>query len=118
MTEYNGEERRTDNTSVRLALLEKGQSDAERRHAENKDSLISVHKRITELKKDFTDSLGKGLDAIIDRIDAQQIDRVNCKSRITALEKDISWLDRWVLALSTLTVAISGWLFHFGKKAQ
>ena len=105
---WTGEERREDNTSVRLALLEKAQSDTQVRHEENKKSLIAVHVRITTLGKDFEAALSKGLDAIIDKLDEKNLACAEHDKRLTKVETTQTWLERWVAAGWLLMGSIFG----------
>lgn len=116
--DYNGEHRRKDD--VRIALLEQAAKQSESRHNENKQSLIAVHKRITEIQKGVENEVKQGLAAIFAKIDVQQTNQhEKCQKhleRITKIETGIIWIDRWAMALSTAIIAIGGWIFHSARK--
>lgn len=111
---WNGEERRgnPEDTGVRLALLEKCASDTERRHAENKESLVAVHVRITKLGKDFEQAFSKGLDAIMDKLNKQDVLYQARSERITKAESDIKWIKAWVASAWITISAGIGLLIH------
>jgi thiamine biosynthesis lipoprotein ApbE len=115
---WTGEERRGDNTSVRLALLEQAQTGTERRHEENKKSLIAVHVRITALGKDFEAALSKGLDAIIDKMDKQNALFNERSERITKLEYAQIWVERSLYGMGAFGVMVAGWIFNHSDKAR
>lgn len=114
---WNGEKRRVDDNAentvqVRLTLLERASGEAERRHAENKESLVAVHKRITELGKDFEATLSKGLDALMDKLDQKNIERQVMRTDITNLQSDIRWIKAWVASAWITISAGIGLLIH------
>lgn len=115
---WNGEERREDNTNVRLALLEKACSDTERRHVENKESLVAVHIRITKLGKDFEQALSKGLDAIMDKLDKQDELYQARSERIPKIEAAQIWVERSLYGMGAFGVIVAGWIFHHGTQAK
>lgn len=102
-------ERRTDETSVRLALLEKGQTD-------QKDSLISVHKRITEIRKGVEDEVKQGLAAIFAKLEVQQGNCARHNERTAKIESNVGWMFKWLGAASTAIVGIGTFLFHWHTK--
>ena len=108
MENWSGEERRGDNISTRLSLLEKGQADTERRHFENKNSLNAVHKRITEIKKEFADEVKMGFKELIIRMDAKNNECAKCKTDITKLQTTQTWIERWVAAGWVVMASIFG----------
>lgn len=105
---WTGEERREDNTSVRLAVLESANDYTKVRHEENKKSLIAVHIRITTLGKDFEAALSKGLDAIIDKLDGKEKACSDCQKEIATIKNTQTWLERWVAAGWLLMASILG----------
>lgn len=118
---FNGPERRkmvdsqkSIDTETRLALLERAALDADVRHKENKDSLIAVHKRLTESHKALAYELKLGIEAVLRRMDEEKDSRTaQCKEhsdRTTKLENNMLWIDRWVLAVSTGVLMIFGWI--------
>ena len=123
------QERRTDTVSVRLALLEKCAADADRRHEENKKSLIAVHVRLSDIQLDFASALSKGIDAVIDKTDAQtksltakmdaQIEAYGKRSeRIATLENITLWLERAGYGRGLWLAATWAWIIHHGDKAR
>jgi len=115
---WDGEERRADEVSVRLALLERGQHDTERRHEENKKSLTAIHVRISDIKEDFRQALTLGIDAIVDKLDAQNKMYEQRAERITRVETALIWAERALYGLGAWGVAMSGWIFHHSHKAR
>lgn len=128
---WTGEERRgnPEDTGVRLALLEQSQKqfkeDTEKRHTENHESLIAVHKRITgvddriaQLGQDFDDALSRGLDAIMDKLDKQDELYQARSERITKIEAAQIWIERSLYGLGSVGVLIAGWIFHHGTQAK
>ena len=105
-----------DSIGVRLALLEKGQSDAERRHIENKESMIAIHKRISDMQKDFAQALDKGIDAIIDKMDSKEEVCKKCSDKVKTLEGDVKWISRWLASAWASIVAGIGLIVHHGVK--
>lgn len=128
---WDGKPRRVDDNpesvQVRLALLERAAADAERRHNENKDSLIAVHRRITDFGKEFTISLEKGIDAIIDKMDSEKKARdKDCKAHqeeLQAVKDDLAtvsnnqvWVIRWLGSAWAVIAAGFGLMLHHGAK--
>ena len=142
MNEYDGPERRKDEHSIRIVLLEKQASD-------NKESLVSVHRRITQLDHEFKAEQRISTEAIMDKFEehsnkeevnnrllankveataktlAEKMENqdkakaVICSEHIShmaKLESTVSWLDRWVLSLSAGYITAVAWLFHLQDK--
>ncbi len=112
----NGTERRTDDTSVRLALLESASLTAEKRHVENKKSLAAVHKRLTEIKADVAAELKTGIDSILKKIDDKNAQCMEHAKLLTEVQNNMHWLDRWALGISAAVTTIGGWIFTHGDK--
>lgn len=108
MNEWDGEERRTDDVNVRLALLEKGQSDTERRHAENKESLIAIHKRISQIKEEFADEVKIGFQEIIAMMDDKKTTCIEHEKKTDKVATDIRWLKGGVTAAWATILAMLG----------
>lgn len=111
---YDGPERRTDDTNVRLALVEQSCSQAEVRHIENKTSLIAVHRRITE----STSLTTKGIDAILEKLDKKNEDCAEHKGRTVKLESNILWVERWVATSWAALIAGLTLLFTHHDKVK
>ena len=105
-------------TPVRLALLEKGQADTERRHTETKMSLASVHRRVTEA----TDSNREALETVkTEIIRAVQLKNKDCETHRAATkdcQNDIKWIQRWVTGAWAAIAAGIGLIIHGGGKHQ
>ncbi|CAK0743125.1 hypothetical protein CCP3SC1AL1_110032 [Gammaproteobacteria bacterium] len=91
-------ERRRDENSVRLALLEKAVCDAEERDREFKESLGAVHARMTHFQDDFRNALSEGFSKILGKIESSEKARIeSCQThrdRTTRLEstvRNIEW---------------------------
>lgn len=112
---YNPEkdgERRQDGHSVRLSLLE--QSTIETKH-----SLISVHKRITEIQKGVQDEIKQGLAAIFGKIDVQQVNCTGHLQRTSRLETAHGYIEKALYGLGTAGALIAGWILqHTGGKGK
>jgi len=101
-TEYDGEERRKDSTSVRLALLE-------RSYFESRDSLISVHKRITEHR----DDMRKGFEDLKNEIKESARGCVVCKDNIDGRLKGLEAWRNWLTgAYATAAIIVGAWWSH------
>lgn len=118
MTAWDGQERRQDDHSVRIALLEKCAKDAEARHEENKKSLVSIHVRISDMKEDFRQELSKGIDAIVDKLDAQNKMYEQRAERITRVEAALIWFERSLYGLGAFGITVAGWIFHHEHTAK
>lgn len=93
---YDGPERRQDSVSVRFALLEQGQQQAERRHAENKQSLEAVHKRLSEIKADLAKEVREGIAEVLARMDSKDEECKAHAERIVKNETTLTWVERWL----------------------
>jgi hypothetical protein len=128
MTPWQGEERRKHPTEVRLALLEQAITNIEAGHKENKESLISVHKRISEvrngmsleisvIKKEVALEVKNGLDAIFNKMAEKEKICKEHQNRTTILETHFGWVKAWVLAAWTAILSLGGWAFaHNGQE--
>jgi len=112
---YNGEERRTDNTSVRLALLE-------RSYFENRDSNVAIHKRITETRKEISEikenvaaEIRTGLESLFTNLAKQQERCAKHEARTATVENTVKWLDRWLVTTWAAIMTAAGFLLHKGK---
>lgn len=114
----NGPERRTDDTSVRLALLEQNVLVADVRHKENKKSLAAVHKRLTEIKSEVASEVKTGLDAILKKMDDKNVQCAEHGRLLAEVQSNIHWIDRWALGISAAVTTIGGWIFAHGDKAK
>lgn len=112
----NGPERRTDESSVRLALLEQS-------HSDNKESLISVHRRVTEFKSEVKEDMRIGFQDLKETIQESAKGCIACKD---GLEEKIKTVDDkvgilmiwrgWITGAYVATTAIiSVWINHRGK---
>ena len=110
------QERRTDMVSVRLALLEKCVEDSSK-------SQTAIHIRLSDIQKEFAFMLSKGLDAIVDKTDAQtkaltdkmdaQIAEYNKRAnRITAIETALIWIERAGYFIGAWLAAVSTWVLR------
>ena len=111
-----GPERRKDETSVRLALLE-------RSYFENKESLVSVHKRISGNASVVKEDMRIGFQDLKETIQESAKGCVECKKdtvkNFKAVEDKISILmgwRSWITGAYVATAAIiSVWINHKGK---
>jgi len=108
MNEWDGEERRTDDVNVRLALLEKCQSDTERRHAENKESLIAIHKRISQIKEEFADEVKNGFRELLEKMDSKNAHCEAHGKKTAAVETDIKVLKGGITAAWAVILTMMG----------
>jgi len=109
MTEHNGEERRTDSTNVRLALLE-------RSYFENKDSLVSVHKRITDFKSEVKADMRTGFEDIKNEIKESAKGCAICKKDIDDKFSALQAWRNWLTGAYGATMIIAGaWLSYLHK---
>lgn len=113
---WDGEERRVDTTSIRLALLEKQAADAELRHKENQGRLDRLDLKISDLKSDFMYELGRGLDAIIEKMEADKKEMRPMIEKIVETYNCLGWVKNWNRALTAWNTAISAWILaHVGR---
>lgn len=101
-TEHN---RRTDDT--RLALLEQAVRATEKRHEENKESLVAVHKRISEGNV----STAAGLKVISDKLDATL---TNCSLhtvQTSVLARSFGYIETAIYILGVGALIIFGWIY-------
>ena len=111
-----GPERRKDETSVRLALLEQA-------HADNRQSLSSVHRRVTEFKSEVKEDMRIGFQDLKETIQESAKGCVECKKdtveRFKTVEDKIGILmvwRGWITGAYVATAAIiSVWINHKGK---
>jgi hypothetical protein len=112
--EYDGKvERRQDNVSVRLALLESHYTDL-------KDSQISIHKRITDFKSEMKEDMRVGFRDLRDDIKGfvtkAEDDCIGCavgfEKRLKVIEGWRAWITGAYIATATI---VGGWI-HFTKK--
>lgn len=128
---WDGTPRRVDDNpesvQVRLALLERAAADAERRHADNKASLVAVHKRISDFGEEFKSALDKGVDAIIDKMDSEKQSRdraclehkkelQDTRDELATVANNQVWVIRWVGAAWAAIVTGCGLILHHGAK--
>lgn len=89
MSEWDGIKRRSEDTDTehRLTVLDESSKQAkerhdeatklaDKRHEENQKSLVAVHRRITDLQRDFSEQLSRGVDAILETV--KEHERVRC----------------------------------------
>ena len=111
-----GERRRQDGHSVRLALVE-------RSFFEVKEAQTAICRRLAE--QDV--KLDKGVDAIMDKMDALETKRLvlctkhtdglhEIKIEVKTLQNSATFIDRWLLALSVAITSIGSWIFYHGSK--
>lgn len=133
---YKGEERRQDPTSVRLALLEKAVENAKERDRTTQDSLVAVHKRIsetrdkisTDVKEGFKD-VGVAVAAVMDKIEglktlraeekkAQDIVCKDCSDALAALKENRNWMYAWVATAWAAIIGLGGWVFKHASNVD
>lgn len=132
---YDGPERRKDDPriSVRLSLLED--------HAKvNKDNIEKLHNDVVEIrekqveiKEELTSEFRIGIQNIFDKLDAQKKLRdqerlayqerkdkecKECIELVNVIRNNVSWLDRWVLALSAGLISLGGFFFKHHDKIK
>lgn len=132
---YDGPERRKDDPriSVRLSLLED--------HAKvNKDNIEKLHNDVVEIrekqveiKEELTSEFRIGIQNIFDKLDAQKKLRdqerlayqerkdkecKECIELVNVIRNNVSWLDRWVLALSAGLISLGGFFFKHQDKIK
>lgn len=117
---WDGTPRRADDSpesvAIRLALLEKQASDAQDRHNENKAKLESLDAKMSDLREDFMYELGRGLDAIMEKMDSKEKVFEDCAKKVISLENDMKWVNRWVGAAWASIAAGFGLMLHHGGK--
>lgn len=126
---YKGQERRTDDTSVRLALLEQAAADAKERDKTTQNSLAAVHKRISETRDTISGSMEKGFAAVIGKIEDLKSQRVadkkeqdvtckGCADDISTLKENRLWMKRWLGAAWAGILTIGAWIFAHSSKVD
>lgn len=117
---WDGTPRRSDDSpesvAIRLALLEKQAADAHDRHNENKAKLESLDAKMSDLREEFMYELGRGLDAIIDKMDAKDEAFKECSKKVITLEADIKWIKAWVTSAWTFILGGMGLMAKHGIK--
>ena len=116
MTEHNGEERRTDDTSVRLALLE-------RSYFENKDSQAAIQKGISEFKIEVKADMRAGFDDLKEMMKESSKGRVVCKKdteeKIQKVDDKVRVLQNWrnwlTGAYGATMIIVGAWLSYLHK---
>ena len=116
MTEHNGGERRTDDTSVRLALLE-------RSYFENKDSQAAIQKGISEFKIEVKADMRAGFDDLKEMMKESSKGCVVCKKdteeKIQKVDDKVRVLQNWrnwLTGAYGATMIIAGaWLSYLHK---
>jgi len=135
-TPYKGEERRQDPTSVRLALLEKAVEDAKGRDKTTQESLVAVHKRISEtrdklsadVKEGFKD-VGTAVAAVMDKLEGLKTlraeekkdqDKVckDCSDALSALKENRNWMYAWVATAWGAIIGIGSWVFKHASNVD
>lgn len=109
--DYIGDERRRDSISVRLALLE-------RSYVENKESLVSVHKRITEVKTDLIVEVRNGFKQVASTASEVKLELAEQKKVTDKIINDHSWFYKWLIAEWTAIAGLGVWFFTHATKGK